>query len=134
MQRFAHLSALIAAGLTLPLGRNEAELVDPESRQQVVRVRLRTAVRSIMDLEKRERNASARLVAMKKVLDMETFLEADKWAVECLDNAKNNGSIDRGYNTWVAVRVAQAQLDGDRCGLEAPPFDEEEKRNSLWWW
>lgn len=119
------LSVLVNAGLTLPLGRSEAALVDLGRRQQIVRVRLRTAVRFIMDLERRERNASARLTAMETILDMETFCEADMWAEKVLSYAKNNGTIDWDITTWRAVRLAQAHLDGDRCGLEDDqPFEE----------
>lgn len=128
------LSALTAAGLTLPLGRSEATLVnsDAESRQQVVRVRVRTAVRFIMDLEKRERDASARLMAMEEVLDVETSREADRWAAKALATAANHGGIDLDRDTWQAVRLAQAHLNGDRCGLEREPF---ETRHHLrrWW-
>lgn len=118
------LSGLSAAGLDLPLGRSEDMLPDSNDRQQVVRVRMHTAVRFIMELEKRERNASARLLAMKKVLDMETFREADTWASAVLANAEKNGGIDQDEDAWKAVRLAQAHLDGDHCGLEDPPFEE----------
>lgn len=113
-----NLSALAAAGLTLPLGRSEPAFIDSDGRQQVVRVRLHTAVRFIMDLERRERNASARLTAMKTVLDAQSLCEADTWATEALANADRHGSIDRDMETWGAVRLARAHLDGDLCGLE----------------
>lgn len=117
------LSALSAAGLDLPLDRSEDALAGANNRQQVVRVRIRTAVRFIMDLERRERDASARLTAMKKVLDVETFREADAWASAVLAHAEKNGGIDQDRDAWPAVRLAQAHLDGDRCGLEDPPFE-----------
>lgn len=81
-------------------------------------MRLHTAVRFIMDLERRERNASARLAAMETVLDAESLCGADKWATEALANADKHGSIDRDMETWGAVRLARAHLDGDLCGLE----------------
>lgn len=124
-------SALYAAGLDLPLDRNEDALPDSNNSQNVVRVRIRTAVRFIMDLERRERNASARLTAMKNVLDIETLREADIWASAVFANAEKNGGIDQDKHAWPAVRLAQAHLDGDRCGLEDPPF---EKRHPLRTW
>ncbi|KAK7725609.1 hypothetical protein SLS63_008065 [Diaporthe eres] len=75
----------------LPLGRDEVL----HEKQQVVRVRLRTAVRFIMDLERRERDRSPRLTEMKKLLDDETFRETDNFASEALAVAETNGSIDR---------------------------------------
>lgn len=116
-------SALSAAGLDLPLGQGEDTLRGSNGRQQVVRVRIRTAVRFIMDLERRERNASARLTAMKKVLDTETVREADEWASAVLAHAEKNGGIDQDEDAWPAVRLAQAHLNGDLCGLEDPPFE-----------
>lgn len=128
------LSTLTAAGLTLPLGRSEAAPVDSgaDSRQQVVRVRMRTAVRFIMDLERRERDASARLTAMGKVLELETSREAERWAAAAFANAAHHGSLDRDRQTWEAVRRAQAHLDGDRCGLESEPL--EESHHLRGWW
>lgn len=130
------LSTLTAAGLSLPLARSlhEAALVDPDGKQQVVRVRLGTAVRFIMDLERREREASARLTAMKNVLDADTFREADTWVSAVLANAEKNGGIDEDEDTWRAVRLAQAHLNGDRCGLEGPPLEEMPGHNLRSWW
>ncbi|KAH8746582.1 hypothetical protein F5883DRAFT_370945, partial [Diaporthe sp. PMI_573] len=102
------LSTLTAAGLTLPLDRS-----DPVDMRQVVRVRLRTAVRFVMDLERREINASPRLKARKNVLDADTLREAESWAEDVIAHAASNGSIDRDPETWGAVRLAQAYLDGD---------------------
>ncbi|KAI7788290.1 hypothetical protein LA080_012357 [Diaporthe eres] len=116
-------SAISAAGLDLPLGRGEDTQPGSNDRQQVVRVRIRTAVRFIMDLERRERNASARLTAMKKVLDTENFREADEWASAVLAHAEKNGGIDQDEDAWPAVRLAQAHLNGGLCGLEDPPFE-----------
>lgn len=125
-----HLSApidlwmLTAAGLTLPLARSEAALIDPEGVRQVVRVRLRTAVRFVMDLERREINASPRLTARKNVLDADTLREAESWAEDAIAHAESHGSIDRDPDTWGTVRMARAHLDGDRCGLERKPIEE----------
>lgn len=66
-------STLTGTGLTLPLARSDAELIDPVGTPQVVRVRLRTAVRFVMDLESREISASPRLTARKNVLDADTL-------------------------------------------------------------
>lgn len=123
-------SALTDYGLNLPLGRSEGELPNLNKRQEVVRVRIPTAVRFIMNLEKRERIASARLTAIKKILDVETFRQADTWASAILADAEVGG-IDRVADSWKAVRLAQAHLDGDRCGLEDPPFQD---RHSLRTW
>ncbi|KAL1860422.1 hypothetical protein Daus18300_009195 [Diaporthe australafricana] len=112
------LSTLTAAGLTLPLDRSEFALADTIGIQQVVRVRLRTAVRFVMDLERREINASSRLTARKNILDADTLREAESWAEEVFAHAESNGGIDRNPETWVVVRLAKAHLDGDRCGLE----------------
>lgn len=117
------LSTLTAAGLTLPLARSEAALIDPVGMQQVVRVRLRTAVRFVMDLEKREINASSRLTARKNILDADTLREAEGWADDAIAHAESHGTIDRDPETWGAVRLAQASLDGDRCGLEDEPIE-----------
>jgi hypothetical protein len=118
------LSTLSDAGLTLSLDRSEAAVIDPVGMQQIVRVRLRTAVRFIMDLERREINASSRLTAQKNVLDADMLREAEIWAEGALAHAESNGSIDRNVDTWEAVRRAQAHLDGDRCGLEVKPFQD----------
>ncbi|KAG8156811.1 hypothetical protein KVR01_013416 [Diaporthe batatas] len=118
------LSTLTAAGLTLPLSRSEAGLSDPVGMQQVVRVRLRKAVRFIMDLERREINASPRLTARKNVLDADMLREAGSWADDVMAHAESNGRIDLDVDTWEAVRLARAHLDGDRCGLEGKPFQD----------
>ncbi|KAG8158669.1 hypothetical protein KVR01_011791 [Diaporthe batatas] len=93
----------------LALGRDEVL----QDNQQVVRVCLDTAVRFVMDLEHREQDRCPRLTAIKKILDRETFIAADKFAADSLAMAYGNGSIDRNYDTWVAVRRARACLDGD---------------------
>lgn len=116
-------STLTAAGLTLPLDRSEAALIDQVGTRQVVRVRLRTAVRFVMDLERREINASPHLTARKNVLDADMLRKAESWAEEKIAHAESHGSIDRDPGTWKAVRVAQAHIDGDRCGLEYDPVD-----------
>lgn len=126
-------SALVTAGLDLPLGRSEAALVDSNMRQKVIRVRIRTAVRFIMDLERRERNASPRLTAMKNVLDADTSREADEWASAVFAHAEKNGGIDQDEDAWPAVRLARAHLDGDRCGLEDPPFEDRHALRSWWY-
>lgn len=117
-------STLTNAGLTLQLARSEAALVDPAGMPQVVRVRLRTAVRFVLDLERREINASSRLTARKNVLDADMLREAESWAEDAIAHAESNGSIDGNLDTWTAVRLAQAHLDGDRCGLEAEPLED----------
>lgn len=100
------LSTLSAAGLNLPLNRSDDALPESNNRQQVVRVRIRTAVRWIMDLERRERDASARHTAMERVLDMETCREADTRASDVLAHAEKNGGIDQDEDAWAAVRLA----------------------------
>lgn len=113
------LAELARMGLALPLGRDKDDspldslLDDSNGRQQVVRVRLRTAVRFIMELERRERESSPRLTAMKKVLDELSFRAADEFAAGALGEAEKNGSIDRDFYTWAAVRRARAYLDGE---------------------
>ncbi|KAK2597560.1 hypothetical protein N8I77_012339 [Diaporthe amygdali] len=99
------------AGTILPLSRDE--LSQLEDKQQVIRVRLDTAVRFIMELERREQVRCPRLMAMKNILDEETFRDADKFAAGALAMAEENGSIDRNFNTWEAVRRARACLDGE---------------------
>lgn len=116
------LSTLSAAGLTLPLERSEEAFIKPAGMQQVVRVRLRTAVRFVMDLERREIKASPRLTSRKNVLDADTLREAESWADGAITHAESNGSIDRDVDTWAAVRRAQAHPNGDRCGLEIGSF------------
>lgn len=91
---------------------------------QVSRVRLRTAVRFILDLERREINPSSRLTARKNLLDADTLREAESWAEDSIAHAESNGGIDRNLDTWRAVRLAQAHLDGDRCGLEVEPVED----------
>lgn len=122
------LSTLTAAGLTLPLARSDAELIDPVGMPKVVRVRLRTAVRFVMDLERREISASPRLTARKNVLDADMLREAESWAEDAFAHAESHGSIDRDPETWGAVRLARAHLDGDRCGLEYEPIEDPDVR------
>lgn len=117
-------STLTDAAFTLPLARNEPTLVDSVGMPQVVRVRLRTAVRFIMDLEKREINASWRLTARKNILDADMLREAESWAEDAIAHAESNGGIDSNLDTWEAVRLAQAHLNGDRCGLESEPVQD----------
>lgn len=114
----------------LPLGRDEVF----HDKQQVVRVRLRTAVRFIMDLERRERHRSPRLTAMKKILDDETFREADNFASEALAVAERNGSIDRQYETWEAVRRARAYFDGEPFHVDAELADLCKENRGLHHW
>lgn len=117
-------STLTDAGMTLPLARSEAALVDPAGMPQVARVRLRTAVQFVLDLERREINASSRLTARKNVLDADMLREAERWAEDAIAHAESNGSIDGNLETWRAVRLAQAHLNGDRCGLESEPVQD----------
>ncbi|KAI3391711.1 hypothetical protein diail_6873 [Diaporthe ilicicola] len=93
----------------LPLGRDESL----QDNQKVVRVRLDTAVRFVMSLERREQDRCPRLTAMKKILDEDTFRGANKFAADSLAMAEKNGSIDRNFDTWDAVRKARACLDGE---------------------
>ncbi|KAJ0110213.1 hypothetical protein J7T55_000645 [Diaporthe amygdali] len=72
-----------------------------------------TAVRFIMELERREQVRCPRLMTMKNILDEETFRDADKFAAGALAMAEENGSIDRNFDTWEAVRRARACLDGE---------------------
>lgn len=98
-------------GTILPLSRDD--LSQLEDNQQVVRVRLDTAVRFIMELERREQVRCPRIMAMKNILDEETFHDADQFAAGALAMAEENGSIDRNFTTWEAVRRARACLDGE---------------------
>lgn len=104
----AHLSAPIdlsgLGGVTQPSGNDK---------QQFVNIRLQTAVRFIMDLERREQEHSSRLTAMKRILDEETFRDADAWAMKALEAAERHGSIDRNKETWEAVRRARARLENE---------------------
>ncbi|CAN8099848.1 unnamed protein product [Discula destructiva] len=124
-----HLSAPIdfseLCPALLPLDRDDLAL----EQAQVARVRLRTAVRFIMDLERSERECSPRLTAMKKVLDNDTFRAADCFPAEALGEAESNGSIDRNWETWKAVRRARAYLDGDHFYVdgEMAKADREER-------
>lgn len=104
----------------LPLGRDEPL----QDNQQVVRVRLNTAVHFIMNLERREQDRCPRLAAMKKILDEDTFRRADQYAADALAMAEENGSIDHNFTTWEAVRTARACLDGEPVDLnpEAPEY------------
>lgn len=124
------LSELDSATSVLPLDRDEV-LYD---KQQVVRVRLPTAVRFIMDLERRERERSPRLTAMKKVLDEETSREADEFASEALAVAERNGSIDRQYDTWEAVRRARAYFDGEPFYADAELAELDKENRGLHHW
>lgn len=93
----------------LPLDRDELL----HGKEQVVRVHLRTAVRFIMDLERRKRERSPCLTAMKKVLDNETFRKADAFATDARAAAEKNGGSDGESHTWEAVRRAQAYFNGE---------------------
>ncbi|KAJ0120483.1 hypothetical protein J7T55_015212 [Diaporthe amygdali] len=126
------LSTLTAAGLALPLARSEAALINPVGTQQVVRVRLRTALRFVMDLERREINASSRLTARRNVLDAGMLREAESWAGDAIAHAESHGSINHDPDTWGAVRLAQAHLYGDRCGLEEEPIEDSLPRVHHW--
>lgn len=114
----------------LPLGRDEVL----HKKQQVVRIRLRTAVRFIINLDRRERDRSPRLTAIKKLLDDETSREADNFASEALAVAETNGSIDRQYDTREAVRRARAYFDGEPYYLdeELPELDKENRDLHHW--
>lgn len=114
----------------LPLGRVE-ELY---SKQQVVRVRLRTAVRFIMELERREQDRCPRLTAIKKVLDEETFQDAETFASNSLAMAERNGSIDRNFHTWEAVRRARAYLDGEPYYTDQELADHDKPESALRQW
>lgn len=112
-------------GTILPLSRDES--LKLEDKQQVVRVRLDTAVRFIMELERREQVRCPRLMAMKNLLDEETFRDADEFAVGALAMAEENGSIDRNFDTWEAVRRARACLDGEAYYVD-PELAEQDKQ------
>lgn len=107
----------------LPLGRDELL----QDKQQVVRVRLDTAVRFIMNIERREQDRCPRLTAMKRILDEDTFRGADKFAADALAMAEENGGIDRNFDTWEAVRRARACLDGQPYYVD-PKLAEDEKQ------
>lgn len=100
--------------------------------QQVVWVRLRTAVRFVMDLERREINATSRLTARRNVLDADMLREAESWAEDAIAHAESHGSIDRDPETWGTVRLAQAHLYGDRCGLGEEPIEDSFPRVRHW--
>jgi hypothetical protein len=64
-------------------------------------------------------------MAMKNILDEETFRDADKFAAGALAMAEENGIIDRGYDTWEAVRRARAYLDGKSFYIETGLAEED---------
>lgn len=115
---------------TLPLGRVE----ELHGKQQVVRVRLRTAVRFIMELERREQDRCPRLTAIKRVLDEETFQDAETFASNSLAMAEENGSIDRNFYTWEAVRRARAYLDKEPYYTDPELADDDKPKCALRQW
>lgn len=112
--REEHLSAPIDFSElpTLPFDQDEV------SSTHVVRVRIRDAVRFIMNLERRERECSPRLQAMKNILDAETLREAEAYATEALMVAEDNGGIDRNKATWEEFHKAQAYFENDPISRE----------------
>lgn len=114
----------------LPLDRDELL----HGKQQVVRVSLLTAVRFVMDLEHRERERSPRLTAMKKVLDRETFREANAFATDALAVAKRFGSMNSEWHTFEAVRRAQAYFDGEPFYANAKLTELNKENRSLHRW
>ncbi|POS74035.1 hypothetical protein DHEL01_v207577 [Diaporthe helianthi] len=117
----------------LPLGRDELFLQD---NQQVVRVRMDTAVRFIMSLERREQGRCPRLTAIKRILDEDTFRGADGFAAGSVAMAEKNGSIDRNHDTYEAVRLARAYLDGEPPYVDphsVQSYKQREYARIRWW-
>lgn len=87
-----------------------------------------------MDLESREQERYLRLTAMKKALDNETFRGADAFAAEALAEADRNGSIDRNWYTWEAVRRARAYSDGEPFYVEGELAKSDEEAREIRRW
>jgi hypothetical protein len=59
-----------------------------------------------------------RRIQQIELLDDKAFRDADTFASDALAMAERNGSIDRNYDTWEAVRSARAYLDGERFYID----------------